>query len=116
MSNRENPCAGYLIEASKLAALLPDDRRQAFIDSLADHDFEEAVQLLDQFVPNGVACPSSIFVLSDTDTGDPEMEEGVPYAYFDEEDLYIKQEKSDLTRLREKIGAVPTAHTWTIWG
>jgi hypothetical protein len=116
MSNRENPSSGYLIEASKLAALLPDDRRQAFNDALADHDFEEATQLLDQFIPDGVACPSSIFILSDTDTGDDEMKEGVPYAYFDEDDLYIKKEKPDLTRLREKIGESPTAHTWTIWG
>jgi hypothetical protein len=116
MSNRENPCSGYLIEATKLAVFLPDDRRSAFDDALAEHDFEEAVKLLDQAIPNGVACPSEIFILSDTDTGDPEMEEGVPYAYFDEEDLYEKREKLDLIRLREEIGEAPTAHSWTIWG
>jgi hypothetical protein len=116
VSNKENPSSGYLIEASKLAVLIPDNHRQAFSNALTDHDFEEAIQLLDQFVSDDVACPSSIFILSDTDTGDDDLEEGVPYAYFDEDNLYIKQEKPDLIRLREKIGESPTAHTWTIWG
>ena len=63
-----------------------------------------------------MAGPSEIFVLTDTDTGDPDMEEGIPYAYFDEEDLYEKREKADLVRLREAVGEAPTAHSWTIWG
>jgi hypothetical protein len=116
MSNRENPSSGHLIEAAKLAVLIPEDQRAVFNQALADHDFEEAVSMLDQAVPTDVACPSAIFVLSDTDTGDGDLEEGVPYAYFDEEDLYEKREKSDLIRLREKIGEAPTAHSWTIWG
>jgi hypothetical protein len=116
MSNRENPCAGHLIEAAKLAVFLPEDQRPAFDDALAEHDFDKAVKLLDQAIPDSVACPSEIFILSDTDTGDAEMEEGVPYAYFDEEDLYERREKPDLIRLREKIGEGPTAHSWTIWG
>lgn len=116
MSNKENPCAGYLIEASKLAALLPDDRRPDFDAALEEHDFDEAIKLLDQSIPDGVASPSQIFVLSDTDTGDGDLEEGVPYAYFDEDDLYERTEKPDLARLREKIGEAPAAHSWTIWG
>ena len=116
MSNRENPCAGHLIEAAKLSVFIPDDRRPAFDNALREHDFEEAVKLLDQAIPDGVACPSAIFVLSDTDTGDGDLEEGVPYAYFDEEDLYERREKSGLMQLREKIGEVPTAHSWrTPW-
>ena len=63
--------------------------------------------MLDQAIPDGVACPSQIFVLADTDTGDGELEEGVPYAFFDEDDLYEKREKPDLIRLREKIGEAP---------
>ena len=116
MSNRENPCAGYLIEASKLAVILPEDNRHAFDEYLAEHDFEEAVKLLDQAIPTGVACPSEIFILGDTDTGDGDLEEGVPYACFDDDDLYEKREKPDLIRLRETIGEVPTLHAWTIWG
>jgi hypothetical protein len=116
MSNRENPSAGYLIEASKLAVFIPEDQRPAFDDALAEHDFEEAIKLLDQAIPNGVACPSQIFVLSDTDTGDGELEQDTPYAFFDEDDLYEKREKPDLIRLREKIGEAPAAHSWTIWG
>ena len=116
MSNREHPCAGHLIEAAKLAVFIPDDRRPTFDECLENHDFEEAIKLLDQAIPTGVAGPSEIFVLSDTDTGDPELQEGVPYAYFDEEDLYEMREKPDLVRLRETIGEGPTAHSWTIWG
>ena len=63
--------------------------------------------MLDRAIPNGVACPTQIFVLGDTDTGDGDLEEAVPYAYFDEEDLYEKREKPDLIRLREKIGEGP---------
>jgi len=116
MSNREHPCAGHLIEAAKLAVFIPDDRRSAFNDALADHDFEEALSMLDQAIPEDVASPSQIFVLSDTDTGDENMQEGTPYAFFDENDLYERKEKPDLIRLREKIGETPTAHSWTIWG
>jgi hypothetical protein len=116
MSNKENPCNGHLIEAEKLAVLIPEDQRPAFNECLEDQDFEEAVSMLDQFVPDGVASPSQIFVLSDTDTGDGELEEDVPYAFFDEDDLYEKHEKPDLVRLREAVGEGPTAHSWTIWG
>jgi hypothetical protein len=116
VSNRENPSSGYLIEATKLAVLIPDNHRTAFNNALTDHDFEQAVQLLDQFIANGVACPSSIFTLTDTDTGDDELEEGIAYAFFDEDDLYIKQERPELIRLREKIGEGPSAHSWSIWG
>jgi hypothetical protein len=116
VSNQENPCSGYVIEAAKLAVLLPENHRTAFTDALTDHDFEEAVGLLDRFVPSDVACPSSIFTLTDTDTGDPDLEEDVPYAFFDEDDLYVKNEKPELIQLQEKIGQAPTAHSWTIWG
>ena len=116
VSNKENPSSGYLIEAAKLAVLIPENQRATFNDALTERDFEQAVELLDQAIPDGVAGPSEIFVLSDTDTGDGEMEEGVPYAFFDEGDLYERKEKPDLIRLREKIGEAPTAHSWTIWG
>ena len=116
MSNKENPCAGYLIEAAKLAVFVHPVSRPAFHDALEEHDFEAVIKVLDQAIPTGVARPSQIFILTDTDTGDGDMEEDVPYAYFDEDDLYERREKPDLTRLRENIGEVPTARTWTIWG
>jgi hypothetical protein len=116
MSNQENPSSGYLIEATKLAVLIPENHRTAFTDALTDHDFETAITLLDQFVSDVVACPSSIFILSDTDTGDDDLEEDTPYAFFDEDDLYEKKEKPELIRLRAAIGEAPAAHSWTIWG
>ncbi len=116
MSNRENPCSGYLMEAAKLAVFLSDDQRTVFTDALAEHDFDKAVAILDQALPAGVACPTQVFVLGDTDTGDGDLEHDTPYAYFDEEDLYEMREKPDLIRLRETIGEVPTARSWTIWG
>ena len=95
---------------------IPEDQRPAFNECLEERDFEEAVSMLDQAIPTGMASPSQIFVLGDTDTGDENMEEGIPYAFFDEEDLYERREKPDLVRLRETIGEAPTAHSWTIWG
>ena len=115
MSNKENPSSGYLIEATKLSVFISEDQRPAFDNALREHDFEEALSMLDQAIPDDVASPSQIFVLSDTDTGDGDLEEGVPYAYFDEEDLYEMREKPDLVRLRETVGEGPTAHSWTIW-
>lgn len=99
-----------------MAAFIPVENRPAFDDALAEHDFDEALKLLDQAVPDGVAFPSQIFVLGDTDTGDGDLEQDTPYAYFDEDDLYEKREKPYLIRLREKIGEAPVAHSWTIWG
>jgi hypothetical protein len=116
MSNKENPSAGHLIEASKLAVFLPDDQRPAFDECLGERDFDTALSMLDRAIPNGVACPTQIFILSETDTGDADLEQDTPYAYFDEEDLYEMREKPDLIRLREKIGEAPAAHSWTIWG
>jgi hypothetical protein len=116
MSNKENSCVGYLIEAAKLAVFIPENQRTIFHNALMEHDFDEAIKFLDQFIPDDVARPTQIFVLNDTDAGDENMEEGTAYAFFDEEDLYEKREKSDLIRLREKMGSVPTAYSWTIWG
>lgn len=116
MSNRENPSAGYLIEAAKLAVFLSDDHRSVFHEALTKHDFDKALSLLDRAIPNGVACPTQIFILGDTDTGDGDLEQDTPYAFFDEEDLYEVREKADLVRLREEIGEAPTSHSWTIWG
>ena len=116
MSNKENPSAGHLIEASKLAVFLSDDRRPAFDKCLQERDFDTALSMLDQAIPDDVPSPSQIFALSATDTGDADLESHVPYAYFEEDDLYEKREKPDLVRLREKIGEAPAAHSWTIWG
>ena len=81
MSNRENPCAGYLIEATKLAVsflmivALPSM-------TLCRNATSRALSMLDRAIPDDVASPSQIFALSATDTGDGEMEEGIPYAYL----------------------------------
>ena len=116
MSNKENPSAGHLIEASKLAVFISDDHRPAFHECLVERDFDTALSMLDRAIPDDVPSPSQIFALSATDTGDEDLEEHVPYAYFEEDDLYEKREKPDLVRLREKIGEAPAAHSWTIWG
>ena len=116
MSNKENPSAGHLIEASKLAVFLSDDRRPAFDKCLQERDFDTALSMLDRAIPDDVPSPSQIFALSATDTGDADLESHVPYAYFEEDDLYEKREKPDLVRLREKLGEAPAAHSWTIWG
>lgn len=116
MSNKENPCAGYVIEVSKLKVFLSEEQRPAFDDALEDHDFDKARKLLEEAIPAGVACPTELFVLGDTDTGDGDLDQDVVYACFDEDDLFEKREKPDLIRLRDRIGAAPALHSWTIWG
>lgn len=118
MGMQENPSSGYVIKVSTLAEHFLDDvedhRRLAKL--LDDCDYDEIRKLLEKAIPYNIPCPSSVFILSDVDTGDGELETGVAYAWFDEEDLYEKQEKAELIRLRKEIGEVPTLHSWTMYG
>ena len=96
--------------------LMPEDQRASFNQALADHDFEQAVELLDQAIPDGVACPSQIFILSDTDTGDPELQEAFRMPSSTKTTCTRNGRNRTLLRLREAVGEAPTAHSWTIWG
>ena len=116
MSNRENPCTGHLIEAAKLAVLIPEDQRPTFNERSEDHDFEQAVSMLDQAIPDWRGLSIADFRSGRHRHRRRELEEGVPYAFFDEDDLYEKREKPDLFDFGRQIGEAPTAHSWTIWG
>ena len=115
MSNREHPCTGFVLEVSKLVDFLSADQRPSFDEAMEDHDFTKALQILHSAMPPAIASPSEIFILSDTDTGN-ELETDVPYALFDEEDLYETVERSELVGLQCIIGEAPVRHSWSIWG
>ena len=116
MSNREYPNSGYLIEAEKLAKFFEDaGDREEYLAILKLCEFDEALDLLEGVLPSDVPMPAQIFSLGDTDTPDEDMKQDVPYAYFEEEDLYKLVEQPAMVALRAKIGAKPTRHCWSIW-
>lgn len=117
MGMHENPCTGYVVEVSTLMDhFINVEDRHTFAELIENGDYDEAVAMLDKAMPKDMACPYSIFVLNDEDTGGEDLEIGVPYACFDEEDLYEKKEKPELVSLKETIGDVPHLHSWSIWG
>lgn len=115
MSNKENPSSGYVMEAVTLAKLLPAKQADQYLEMLKQEQFEEAIALLSDNVPGSFPVPEQIFILDSTDTPDDELEQDVPYAFFDEGDLYERREKQALGVIRDTLQEIPTFHTWSIW-
>ena len=116
MANRENPCAGYLVLASDLKAVLPLEVQPKLQEAIDEADWEETSKLLDEHWPGTFPKFNSVFLLGDEDTGDCEMERGEIYVQFDTEDLYIQTPTIGLENLRAAGVRDPGYHQWTIWG
>jgi len=88
MSNKENPCAGYLIEAAKLEVFVHPVSRPAFHDP-----WRNTISRRCRSLGPSESLPVLLVrhrYSSQRHTGPraTDMEEGVAYAYFDEGDLY----------------------------
>jgi hypothetical protein len=119
MSSRSNPCNGYVIEATTLATVLPEDKRAEYLTMVSDDEtdsdmWEKAIEFLTEHRQSPVAVPISMFLLSGEDEAD-DLEEGVVYAYFDETSLFIKTPTQALINL-EGYGVHPADTSWTMWG
>jgi len=122
MSNREYPNSGYVIRADKLVVLLKEEDRQEYLDALEDgkqdNDFTKAFDILWSQLPedNLMCMPHTLFMLCDTDTPGENLEYGVVYAVFNENDLYEYIATVNLNKFIDKIGETPQHSNWSIWG
>jgi hypothetical protein len=114
MSVKSNAASGYLIEATKLLPLLPSEVQNEYDQYVADHDFAEAMGILDRHLPEMFPMPEEIFILGHDDDGE-EMERELPYARFDEGVLYERQPTPKLLSMRRQAGN-PGYYRWTVWG
>ena len=89
MSNKENPCAGYLIEAAKLEVfVLPTSADLPSTTPWRNMTSRTFSTSWTKPFPMEWLAHRRFSSSADTDTGDGDLEEGVPYAFFDEDDLY----------------------------
>ena len=114
MSMRENLSSGYVIEASKLLAILPAEKCAEYNTLLEEHDFENAIELLEKH-GGGYIVPTEMFVLGDEDSS-ADLEKFVVYAYYEEDDLYISAPTGDYTLLADKLKAECEHASWSIYG
>ena len=118
MSSQSNPCNGYVIEATSLAKVLPESKRQEYLALInPDNDWDmwdEAVEFLREHRESPVAVPIDMFILGGEDHA-PDLEEDVVYAYFDESDLFTKAPTQALINL-EGYELNPMDTSWTVWG
>ena len=114
MSVKSNAGSGYLIEATKLLLLLPSNVQDEYDQYVADHDFAEAMGLLDRHLPKLFPMPAEIFILGPDDHGE-ELEQELPYARFEEAVLYERQPTPQLLSLRRQASD-PRYFRWTVWG
>jgi hypothetical protein len=122
MSSRTWPSSGYVIEAAKLAALLPESVRGDYERMLdldredAEYDQEAVQEFLQEHLPGRTPSPSSVFILGGDDSPGDQLEEGVWYAYYDESDLYEKTLTAEAREMQTLLGELPTREEWGIYG
>jgi hypothetical protein len=119
MSSQSNPCNGYVIEASSLAEVLPEDKRAEYLEMVRndEYDFdmwEEAIEFFERHRQSPVPVPIQMFSLGGEDYA-PDLVEGVVYAYFAESDLFIQTPTQALIAL-EGYELHPRNESWTSWG
>lgn len=113
MSMREYPQHGYLVPVDNFFNLLSVNTIEKVNRAIEDCDVDAIETLLHAALPDWI--PSfDIYITSDTDTLDSNMEEGV-YAIFSEEDLYIKQPTDALIKMN-KQQIIPLSCNWSIYG
>ena len=130
MSSRAWPASGYVIEAKKLLTLLPEAFRESYrtllgkrrtgitllADENEDHDWDAITEFLDDHLPSQLPRPESIFQLTDEDFGGAELERGVLYAVFTDDDLYERALRPGAEEMNALLGELPEFHSWTVFG
>lgn len=112
---REFPTSGYVVlvsELSKLLAPMEQERLGRMIDD--GENREDIAKYLNDNLPDDfpgleVYCPA------DEDTIDDPMEQGVWYAVFDEDDLFVRK-KSVRHEALNTAGIKPVLSHWSVWG
>jgi len=115
MANKDNAGSGYLVLAANLLTLLPEAVQNEYDQYVADHDFDQAMGILDRHLPSRFPQPAEIFILGPDDHGE-ELGQEVPYARFEEDVLYIKRTTPKHQTLMTEAGLKPRYYRWTMWG
>lgn len=106
--------SGYVIKASELIPLMPNEFQSEFKKAIADGDIE-TIDELSEHLPDEFPVFEGAFVLSDEDEATDNLEVGEMYINFAESDLYEKIPKPGLGFLESK-GITPAYERWVVWG
>jgi hypothetical protein len=116
MSMRDYPCSGYVIPLGSLEKVLPEEKKAEFKTLLegieeGERDTNEVVEFV---VKNSLKdIPSfDVFLIGDEDNPGDDLETGLYYACFPEDDLYIRVEKREYTNMK-KLGIELQFSNWS---
>lgn len=115
MSMKDIACSGHVIKASDLTKILPDEMQKEYTAAIEDQNWELVGEILDGNIPTEFPPFESVFVHSDEDSSDGELDKGEIYVCFDETDLFTKAKTPEMVAL-EKVGIEPKFVRWTTWG
>ena len=115
MSMKDNPGSGYVMAAEDVIRMLPEELREQATALLEDNDWEALQEFLDENLPPGIPRPEETFLFGDEDTSD-DLHSGTMYVRWDEDDLFIRQEKPCMSIMRELAAKEPTFCQWAIFG
>jgi len=106
--------SGYVIALSSLFSVMAPEKVPAIELAMEDCDLEKIEKLLNESLPSNYPSLESVLILGDDDESD-ELERGVWYAVFSEDDLFIR-EKSPAMKAMNKDKLSPKHRNWVIFG
>lgn len=112
---RNYACYGYTLPAIDLAIFLSGDKVDEWKEMLAKGcDVEECWDFYRKNTPDDAPMPESFFLI-DSEMESEDLEEGELYAFFNEDDLYVRKPTLMLRRLQDN-GQDPKPSRWVTWG
>lgn len=105
---------GHVVKVRDLLPLFSSKIQDKIEELLDDGEEEELAEVLGANLPAGLPPISSVFRLGD-EAETEDLEYGVEYIFFDEEDLYVKRETPGMKALRKR-GVVPKESRWVTCG
>ncbi|HIJ11251.1 TPA: hypothetical protein HA278_04295 [Candidatus Woesearchaeota archaeon] len=116
MSCREHPNSGLTVNVIKFQKFLSVEKLEQLDEFLGEHDCEQSLELIQkEFKRLGLPEPYWLFYMGEETVPGDELERENWYVLFDEDDLYIKTEKPELGKLKQK-GLAPVFANWSEWG
>ena len=115
MSQKEHPNSGHTVNVSEIQKLLSTEKADQLEAVLWEFDTDESLEFIKKESKRlGLPEPYWLFYVGEEMVpGDLEKENW--YILYDEDDLYIKKEKPELVKLKEK-GLTPVFANWSDWG
>jgi hypothetical protein len=116
MSSREHPNSGFTVNVIKIQKFLNIKESEQLETFLEEHDCEQALELIKKECKRlGLPKPYWLFYMGEETVPGEGLEKENWYVLYDEDDLYIKTEKPELIKLKQK-GLAPVFANWSEWG